>query len=119
ELLGIVGHVQPLGRAKRVTRHLAGRIDMATVLVDLLGAEVVADGFVLLAELNGEGQAHVTESDDADDTHKTALPLVRCGAPRGPSACFPGSGTPAATVNWPLLETFFAYAGWRGFRAGT
>ena len=55
--------------AQICARHLAGRIDEPAIAFNLGLRQVEADGLALLAELDGERQAHVSQTHDRDYAH--------------------------------------------------
>ena len=46
--------------------HLAHDVDVLPVVGDLFLGQIESDGFVVLAELDGQGQADIAETDDCD-----------------------------------------------------
>ena len=48
--------------------HLAGRIAMFPIALDLRLRTIIADGLPVSAEGHGEGQSHISQTDNGDDT---------------------------------------------------
>ncbi len=59
-----------------LARDLAGRVDVATVVLHLLGAQVKSYGPERLAECHRQGQANVTESNNGNYAHRTMLIIL-------------------------------------------
>ena len=64
DLLGVVGHLEALGRAQLIAAHFAGGVVELLQALDLLGREVEADGAPALAELDGYGQPDIAQAHD-------------------------------------------------------
>ena len=63
---GVGAAAQLRGRAQFVAADFTGRVEEALVRGNLLGRHVEAERAVLLAELDGERQTHVSETDDGN-----------------------------------------------------
>jgi hypothetical protein len=95
----IGSHGELRGRAERVGRHFAGRIDVALIARDLFRREVESDRPVPLTELDRKRQADITQAHDGNSSHLFSFPFLRW-APTPPAFVVSRGGPrPLASFN--------------------